>query len=153
MNDLEKEIENLRHELVVTIPEEIQRALEAGDWGDNSEFSEVISRQTYTGIRLRQLIDRLHAHKLIDLKQIPRNKVGIGSLVTVYQKENKKTIKYKIISLEISNNEFEDYEEVTTNSPIGKALRDKEVDDECTVYLPSGKTHYKIVNLVTIHDL
>lgn len=153
MNDLEKEIENLRYELTVTIPEEIQLALESGDWGDNSEFSEIVSRQHYTGIRLKQLIDRLNAHKLVDLKNIPKNTVGMGSLVTVYDAETRRNIKYKIISLEISDVDSDDFQEVTLNSPLGKALTDKKVGDEVIVYLPSGKVNLKIVSLLTIHEL
>jgi transcription elongation factor GreA len=153
MNDIEKEIEHLRYELSVTIPEEIQLALEAGDWGDNSEFSEIISRQYYTGIRLKQLIDRLNAHKLIDLKNISKNAVGMGSLVTVHNKESKKDITYKIISVELSDVDSGDYEEVTLNSPLGKALNNKQIGDDVVVYLPSGKVSLKIVKLLTIHEL
>lgn len=153
MSDLEKEIELLRHELSVSIPAEIQLALEAGDWGDNSEFSEIISRQHYTGIRLKQLIDRLNACKLIDLKNIPRDRVGTGSLVTVHHKERNKNINYKVISVEISDIENSEYQEVTISSPLGKALYNKKIGDEFSVYLPSGKIHLKIVNLITIHEM
>jgi transcription elongation factor GreA len=152
MNPLEKEIERLKYELAVTFPEEIKNALELGDWGDNSEFSEIIARQNYTSIRLKQLIDRLNAYKSIDLKTISKDKIGLGSVIKVLHQQSNAITIYKIVAVEISDTENSEHEEVTVNSPIGKALYDKCVGDEVTVYLPSGKKTYKILEIKTVHD-
>jgi transcription elongation GreA/GreB family factor len=44
-DQLEKEIQELKFELSVSIPDEMQIAMESGDLRENSEFSEVLSRQ------------------------------------------------------------------------------------------------------------
>lgn len=153
MNDLENEIHNLNYELTVTIPEELRTALMVGDSADNAEYSEIISRYYLTNIRLRQLIQRLSTYNSINLENIPRDKVGIGSIVQVEQLNNGNIILYKIVISEISDEVTPDYVEVTANSPVGKALRNHAVDDIIDIMLPIGKTKYKILNIKTLHDL
>jgi transcription elongation factor GreA len=156
MNDreqLEQEINNLKYELSVTIPQEIQIAVEMGDLKENSEFSEITSRQQFAGIRLQQLLQRLSAYKNINLHLIPRDKVGIGSIITAYHLESQTTQVFKVVLAEISNDPSDKYIEITSSSPIGKSLYNKIIGESATVSLPNGKATYKILNLLTIHDV
>ena len=41
---------------------------------------------------------------------------------------------------------------ISTASPIGRALLNKEEGDEVTVTTPAGARKFEIVKLVTIHD-
>jgi len=150
---LEKEINKLRHELSVTIPQEMQSAIEMGDLKENSEFSEAVTRQYFTSIRLKQLTDRLNSYKAINLQDISRTHVGIGSVIKVRDLEENKFTTFKIVIGEISDEVTTEYTEITVNSPIGKALYNKQVKDQVTVILPNGKITYKIMNLKTLHDL
>lgn len=148
---IEQEIEKLRHELSVTIPEEIQIATEQGDLRENTEFSAAVARQHFVGVRLKQLVDRLKAYKSIDLSLIPKDKVGLGSVVKAKHVETNETVRFKIVMSDIS--EDDTYIEVTLKSPIGKALQNKQVKDEVSVSLPHGKATYRILSITTIHDL
>lgn len=148
---LEKEIESLRHELSVTIPQEIQTAKETGDLRENTEFSEILTRQTFASIRLNQLLTRLKAYKSIDINTIPHDKVGIGSIVKVRHLESDKIVYFKLVVGDIHSFEVNKYEEITINSPIGKSLLDKKVKDEVLVSLPKGKATYRILQINTIH--
>ena len=150
---LEQEIDRLKYELSVSIPQEIQVAAAMGDLKENSEFSEIVTRQQFIGIRLQQLIQRLTAYKHINLNQIPRDKVGMGSIITVYHVETELTKTFKWVLVEISDEESTVYTEITANSPIGKVLYNKLVGDTVIVSLPNGKATYKILNLLTIHDI
>lgn len=151
MNDLEKEIEYIRHELAVTIPEELHDAMYSGDILESSEYSEILTRQHLLSIRLSQLNKRLHMRKHIDLKNIPRSQVGIGSVITLLCKDTNAKFSVKLVSSELSDMQSE-YDEITINSPVGKALHDKCINDEINVNTPSGIKHYKIINFITIHD-
>lgn len=153
MNKLEEEIERIKYELAVTIPEELQNATDATDSTEMSDYSEILTRQNLLSIRLSQLIKRLNAVRHVDLKNIPKNSVGIGSLVTLFSVEENTSIKVKIISSEISDSIDEAFEEITLNSPIGKALLDKQLHDDVLVSAPAGIKHYKIIDLVTIHHI
>lgn len=152
MNDLEKEIEYIRQELAVTIPEELHDAMYSGDILESSEYSEILTRQHLLSVRLSQLNKRLHMLKAIDLKSIPRFQVGIGSVITLLCNNTNTQLTVKLISSEVSDIQSE-YEEITLNSPVGKALYNKGINDEISVYTPSGIKRYKIINLITIHDI
>jgi transcription elongation GreA/GreB family factor len=153
INNLESEIKKLRIELNVSIPEEIQEALESGDARENSEIYSILDRQHIITIRLSQLLNRLSRYKEIDISDIPRDVVGVGSLVHVecVNTYTKKT--FKIVSSDISDIFQDDFEEVTVNSPLGKSLCNKAVNEIVTVKTPNNKILYKIIDLTTIHDL
>jgi transcription elongation factor GreA len=153
MNDLENEIDKLNYELSVVIPEELHTALMVGDSADNAEYSEIISRYYLMNIRLHQLIKRLNTYNSINLENISRDKIGIGSIVTVEQIDTNTKICFKIVLSEISDDIATQYTEVTANSPIGKALRGHAINETVTIKLPIGKVKYKILNIVTLHDL
>lgn len=150
---LEHEINKLRYELSVTIPQEMQTAIELGDLRENSEFSDAVTRQYFASVRLKQLTDRLNSYKAINLHHISKTHVGVGSLVRVKNVEENKILTFKIVMGEISNEITSDYIEVTINSPIGKSLNNKQVKDEVTVILPTKKVIYKILSIKTLHDL
>jgi len=156
MNDreqLEGEIQKLKYELSVTIPQEMQAAVEMGDLRENSEYTEIVTRQQFAGIRLNQLLQRLSVYKNINLSSIPSDKVGVGSIITVFHVEaNIKKI-FKMVLAEISNDIADEYIEITSSSPIGKSLYNKTIDDQVVVSLPNGKATYKILELLTIHDI
>lgn len=150
---LEQEINKLRHELSVTIPQEMQTAIESGDLKENSEFSDAVTRQYFASVRLKQLTDRLNSYKAVNLQNISKTNVGIGSIVKVKHVEENRIMYFKLVVGEISDNSNNDYTEITVSSPIGKALYNKEVKDQVIAAFPSGKATYKIMNIKTLHDL
>lgn len=156
MNDreqLENEIDRLKYELSVTLPQEMQDAVEMGDLRDNSEYTEIVTRQQFAGIRLSQLLQRRSAYKNININVIPKDRVGIGSLITVHHLEQDTTKVFKLVFAEITDNISDVYTEITSNSPIGKSLCNKTINEQVVVPLPSGKATYKILELLTIHDV
>lgn len=152
MNDLEKEIEYIRNELAVTIPDELHEAMYSGDVLESSEYSEILTRQYLLGIRLSQLNKRLHAMKSIDLRNIPKYQVGIGSIITLLCNDTQSEFTVKLVSSELSE-EYSEYDEITLNSPVGKALHNRCVHEQIKVYTPSGIKQYKILQIITIHDV
>lgn len=152
MNDLEKEIEYIRHELAMTIPDELHDAMYSGDVLESSEYSEILTRQYLLGIRLSQLNKRLHVMKSIDLKNIPRFQVGLGSIITLRCVNTGMESTVKLVSSELSD-ECSEYDEITLNSPVGKVVHNKRINDQIKVYTPSGIKQYKIIHIITIHDI
>src|SRR5512135_2644014 len=82
---LQDEIQQLDYELRVHLPKEILRAREHGDLRENAEYKAAKERQSFVQARVAQLHRRLAALSLVNLDKIPRDKVGLGSLVTVKQ--------------------------------------------------------------------
>jgi transcription elongation factor GreA len=85
---------------------------------------------------------------MMNLDRIPHGKAGFGSTVYV-QEDGGDDIMYQLVMPE-------DAEPakglVSTASPIGRALLNKEEGDEVSVPTPSGHRRFTITKLVTIHD-
>ena len=80
---LGKEIEELSHELKITLPKAIATAVEMGDLRENSEYKAALERQQLVQARLSQLHQRLQQVMELANTETPTDKVGLGSTVTV----------------------------------------------------------------------
>ena len=144
------EAERLQHELNVTLPAEIRKAVEHGDLRENSEYKAALERQAFVQARLGQLRQRLSKLSSIDPAQIPGDRVGLGSKVVVEdQKSGAKETYYLVFGDAV---EFEEGH-VTMASPIGRALLGKAIGEVAFLKLPTGVRQLKVVELKTIHDM
>jgi transcription elongation factor GreA len=146
---LAEEVERLQHELNVTLPAEIRKAVEHGDLRENSEYKAALERQQFVQARLGHLRGRLSKLSSIDMTQIPQDKVGLGSRVVVQDEKSREKEVYHLVFGDAV--EFEEGH-VTMASPIGRALLGKGVGDEIVLRLPAATRRLKIVELQTIHD-
>jgi len=144
------EVEKLQHELNVTIPFEIRKAVEHGDLRENSEYKAALERQQFVQARLGQLRQRLSKLSSIDVAMIPSDRVGLGSEVTVQDEKSGSKEKYSLVFE--SSDTFDD-ENVTMSSPIGKALVGKAVGETAILALPTMVRRLKVVELKTIHEM
>jgi transcription elongation factor GreA len=143
------EVEKLQTELNVTLPNEIRKAVELGDLKENSEYKAALERQAFVRARLEMLRQRLSKLSAINLVDIPADRVGLGSRVTV---EDERTGAREDYSLLIADSvELEDGH-VSMGSPIGKALLGKGVGETAILKLPASVRRLKVVSLQTIHD-
>jgi transcription elongation factor GreA len=146
---LQEEIDTLERELVYELPKEIKRAAALGDLSENAEYHMAKQRQEFVKARVRQLGKRLADLSLTNMNNIPKDKVGLGSTVKVYDSSKDEEIEYKLVTSEESDVAAG---KVSTSSPIGRALLNKKVGDEATVITPNGKREMEILSLTTIHD-
>lgn len=116
---LGQEAEKLQHELNIILPAEIRKAVEHGDLRENSEYKAALERQQFVQARLGQLRQRLSKLSSIDVSQIPSDKVGLGSAVTVQDENTGDRETYNLVFGDAM--EFEDGH-VSMSSPIGLAL-------------------------------
>lgn len=148
LKKFEDEIAALDKELKTELPREIKRARELGDLRENAEYQAAKERQRLVESRMSMLQTRVRQISLMDLDRIPRGKVGFGS--TVHLKDNAgQTIVYQLVMPEDANVENG---LISTASPIGRALLNKEEGDEVVVRAPNGDREFEIVKLITIHD-
>jgi len=146
---LQEEINALEYELVHELPKEIKKAAALGDLSENAEYHMAKQRQEYVKARVRQLGKRLADLSLINMNNIPRDKVGLGSTVKVYDNTKNEEVEYKLVTSEESDVAAG---KISTTSPIGRALLNKKVGDEAVVVTPNGKRELEILSLSTIHD-
>ncbi|MBA3559724.1 MAG: GreA/GreB family elongation factor [Gemmatimonadaceae bacterium] len=143
------ELEKLQHELNITLPAEIRKAVEHGDLRENSEYKAALERQQFVQARLGQLRQRLSKLSQIDVSQIPVDKIGLGSRVVVEDKKTGDVESYHLVFGDAV--EFEDGQ-VTMSSPIGRSLVGKAVGDSVVLKLPGSTRQLKIMELLTIHE-
>jgi transcription elongation factor GreA len=144
------EIDRLMHELTVTLPKAIQKAVELGDLSENAEYKSALERQQFVQARLNHLTQRAGELSRIDVSAIAPDRVGFGSKVRLQNVNNDEVVDYNIV--------FGDYIDLESNqismaSPIGQALLGKEIGEEVVVRLPRGDRTYRIVELVTLPQM
>jgi len=146
---LQEEINALEHELSHELPKELKKAVALGDLSENAEYHMAKQRQEYVKARLRQLGRRLADLSLINMNNIPRDKVGLGSTVKVFDNTKNEEVEYELVTSEESDFATG---KISTTSPIGRALLNKKVGDEIVVIAPNGKRELEVLSLSTIHD-
>ena len=144
-----EEIKQLEHELAHELPAEIKKAAALGDLSENAEYHMAKQRQEFVNARLGQLKGRMAELSLVNLSNIPHDRIAFGSTVEVFDTSKDEKIEYKLVTSEESDvtNGL-----ISTTSPIGRALIGKQVGDIATVVTPSGKRELEILKLTTIHD-
>jgi transcription elongation factor GreA len=149
LKKFEDEIQQLDRELKTELPREIKRARELGDLRENAEYQAAKERQRLVESRLSLLQKRVSEISLMNLDRLPKDKVGFGSTVTL-RDEAGQAVVYQLVMPEDAN---VDNGLISTASPIGRALLNKEEGDEVTVKTPNGVVrHFEITKLVTIHN-
>jgi transcription elongation factor GreA len=146
---LQDEINTLEHELVHELPKEIKKAAALGDLSENAEYHMAKQRQEFVKARVRQLGKRLADLSMVNINNIPKDKVGLGSTVKVYDSTKNEEIEYNIVTSEESDVAAG---KISTTSPIGRALLNKKVGDTAIVVTPNGNRELEILSLTTIHD-
>jgi transcription elongation factor GreA len=148
LKKFDEEIHQLERELKAELPKEIQRARELGDLRENAEYHAAKERQRFVEARVSLLKKRMGEISLMNLDKLPHDRVGFGS--TVHLKDVKgQTLVYQLVMPEDAD---VDQGLISTASPIGRALLNKEEGDEVTVSTPNGSKRFEIVKLLTIHD-
>ena len=154
MNDIKKKLQDeiaaLERELHVELPKEILKARAHGDLSENAEYHAAKDRQGFVNARLGQLKKRLAEMSMVDFTKIPHDRVGLGSTVVVLDTKRDEEITYNLVTSEEADPANGN---ISTTSPIGRALLGKEVGDEVKVQSPGGVKQLEILKLTTIHDI
>ena len=145
---LENELKALEREYRVDLPQEIQRAKALGDLRENAEYQAALERQHFVQARIGQIKAQLATLAMIDLDSLPRDRIALGSSITVYDVVAEKEFVYELVIPEEA-----DFSKglVSATSPIGKALQGKQEGDEVTIQIPAGRRVLEVIRLITAH--
>lgn len=146
---LEEELRTLEHELNHELPKELLRARAHGDLSENAEYKYAKERQGYLAARLGQLKKRLADVAMLNLDNLPTDRAGYGSRVRLMDLQRSVEVEYKLVTTEEAD---ASQGQISTTSPIGKALLGRRVGEEVKVQTPAGTKEFEIVGLHTIHE-
>jgi len=143
------ELKALDYEFTIELPKALRTAAALGDLSENSEYKYARERQDYVRARIRQLQEQIAKLSSIDLTRLPTDRANYGSTLVLRDLDRDTEITYRLVTPEES-----DFEKglISTASPIGKSLLNKEEGDEVKVQTPAGTRVFEIIKLTTIHD-
>ena len=127
-------------------PQVTQSVSEAAAQGDRSENAEYIyGKKQLREIdrRVRFLQKRLDALVIVDRAPTDTSRIYFGAWVRL-ETDRGETVEYRIVGPD----EF-DLEKglISIDSPLARALLKKTTDDEVTLALPRGHTHYTVMEI------
>ena len=142
---IKEKLSNLKFVERPQISNAIAEARAHGDLKENAEYHAAKELQGLIEAKISEMENALANAQVIDVKEIPETgRVIFGSTVMVYDVENDKEIKYKIVG----NLESDpDKGQISFNTPIAKGLVGKFVDDEINIKTPSGNLKYEILEV------
>jgi len=147
---LQDEIAALEYELHIELPREILKARAHGDLSENAEYHAAKERQGFVNAKLNHLKQRLADLSMVDFSKIPHDRVGLGSRVVLLDVKKDEQIKYNLVTSEEADAANG---KISTTSPIGRGLLNKEVGDVIKVQIPGGMREFEILELTTIHEI
>ena len=86
---------------------------------------------------------------MINFDRLPTDRASYGSTLLLYDVQKGAEITYKLVSVEES-----DIQKglISTTSPIGKGLLNRQEGDTVKISTPGGTKEFEILKLTTIHD-
>src|SRR4030065_1101624 len=134
-NQLHKELENLKKVVRPQVIKDIEEARAQGDLSENAEYVAAKERQSFVEKKIHEIEQKLANSEIMDTSNLPSDRVGFGSVVTLSNLENGGEVTYQIVGPDESNVQSG---KISIASPLGKALVGKEADDEVIVKTPGG---------------
>ena len=142
---IKKELQELKNIKRPKIVSAIAEARSHGDLKENAEYHAAKEQQAQMESRVIAINDIIARANVIDVTKIENNgNVVFGSTVNLKDLETDQKIKYKIVG--------QDEADASKNliyfqSPIGKALIGKKIEDLVSVKTPSGERNFEILSV------
>lgn len=143
--ELQEKLRFLKEDKRKEIADKLKEAISYGDLSENAEYAAAREEQAHIETEIIDLEEMLKPgnYEIIDEKKARRSGINIGKTVTIEEKESGEQSTYKIVgSQEASILE----NKISNESPIGKAILGKNVNDTITVLSPGGNTEYIIIS-------
>ena len=122
------------------IVDAIEEARAHGDLSENAEYHSAKERQGQVEMMIYDLEDKVSRAQIIDPTTLSGDKIIFGATVTLLDDEDK-PVTYQIVGPYEADAKIG---RISYNSPLGKALIGRRVDDEIEVTVPSGDRFYVV---------
>ena len=124
---------------------DISTAREHGDLKENAEYAAAKEKQALVEGKILRLEETLARSRVMTEEMLNSNVIRVGSRVKLYDTKFDEEIEYEIVpSAEFNPSDFD---AISVDSPVGKALVGSEVDDVVDIQVPSGMIHYKVLEI------
>lgn len=144
LKKLEDELNYLKTAKRREVAARIKQSIEFGDLSENSEYEGAKNEQAFIEGRILTLEKMLRNSRVIDHTNSSKDKVDIGSTVSLRDIARGKECQYTIVSpveAEPTANK------ISYESPVGKAILGQRKGNVVEVKAPAGKVTYEILNI------
>ncbi len=144
LEELKNELHELEKEKRPQVLDRVSQARAMGDLSENSEYTAAREELSLIDGRIEELSDMLKRVEIIDEEKASKktNAVQLGSTVTV-KIDGKKEVFEVVGEWEADPQE----KKISHESPLGKALLGRALNDKIEVEAPAGKILYHIVEI------
>ena len=122
------------------IVDAIEEARAHGDLSENAEYHAAKEQQGQNEATIADIESKLSRAQIIDPRELSGDKVVFGATVTLLDDDDK-PVKYQIVGETEANAKTG---RISYNSPLGRALIGRKVDDEVEVSVPAGDRYYVV---------
>ncbi len=141
---LEEELENLKVVRRKEVAAKIKEAREQGDLSENAEYDAAKDEQRDIEARIEEIEKILKNIEVVDEEEIDLDKINVGCIVTLYDKEFEEEVEYKIVGSTEANSLTG---KISNESPLGKALLGKAVGEDVVVEAQAGTIEYTVLKI------
>jgi transcription elongation factor GreA len=136
---LTSDLKRLREERP-QIVEAIEEARAHGDLSENAEYHAAKERQGQVEASISDLEDKISRAQIIDPTTLSGDKIVFGATVTLID-EDDKPVRYQLVGEAEADAKKG---RISYNSPLGRALISRQVEEEIEVTVPSGDKYYLV---------
>jgi transcription elongation factor GreA len=122
------------------IVDAIEEARAHGDLSENAEYHAAKERQGQIEASIADIEDKLSRAQIIDPRELSGDKIVFGATVTLLD-DDEKPVKYQIVGQTEADAKTG---RISYNSPLGRALIGRRVEDEVEVSVPAGDRYYLV---------
>src|SRR3989338_7447927 len=137
LDELKKELEELKTTARIEVAKRLKRAKELGHLSENSEYVEAREEQNQIERRIFELEQMVKNAVIIKKPENGRETIQIGSTIEVHKDGTVK--KFTIVG---SNEARPEAGLISNESPLGKVFLDKSAGDIVKVKVPAGEVTY-----------
>lgn len=144
VKELEEKLDYLKTVRRLEIAEEIKQARAFGDLSENAEYDEAKNEQARIEGEIVTIEKMLRNASIVDEEEVDVQKVNIGAIVKVLDKDYGDEEEYQIVGsaeADLKKNR------ISNESPVGAALLGKKIGATVKVETPGGVAKYKILDI------
>ncbi len=145
--ELQAKLEYLKNEGRTEAAEKLKLARSFGDLSENSEYDEAKNDQARLEKKIADLEEALKNAVIIDTDNVDKSEVYFGATVKVWDEEFEEEIEYTVVGskeVDPKNNK------ISSDSPLGRALIGKKVNDKVQVVNDKGEvlSEFKVLEIL-----
>ena len=142
--NLKSDLNRLKNKERPKIINQIAEARDKGDLSENAEYDAAKEAQGLLEARISKLENDIANSRILEENNTELNSVRLLTKVTIENLENNMQMQYAIVShaeADLSK------QKISVDSPIGKGLLGRKIEDVVSVNVPSGIMKFKIIKI------